>query len=239
MSSYCLSILNLLWIWQRKSLFAFSNSKREHISIFSLNQIKYDWLSRRPVSAVKGCSLPKTTLTPRCLHGCFSRSHALWFSVNHGQHEHAHQDWSSPILCFHTAHGNAELSASAPGILPFFFPLFTSFLSLLVLFLPQTVSTSAFVTCIPFLSFLHPLKLPSSQPPFNFISFKHIFKSRFYSWGKKTKTSKTTQRICLSLTCFLSIMIIFCKCHISFFCISKRCVYTPHFSLSLHPLMGI
>lgn len=98
MSSYCLSILNLLWIWQRKSSFAFSNSKREHISIFSLNQIKYDWLSRRPVSAVKGCSLPKTTLTPRCLHGCFSRSHALWFSVNHGQHEHAHQDWSSPIL---------------------------------------------------------------------------------------------------------------------------------------------
>lgn len=202
MSSYCLSILNLLWIWQCKSSLAFSNSKREHISIFSLNQIKYDSeLSRCPVSAVKGCSLPKTTLTSHCLPGCFPRSHALWFSVNHGQQEHAHQDWSSPVLAVFLLPMETQnsLLQHPESYLSFFHCLlpsspcwFSSFLKrspLLLSWLVFHYSLSSILWSSP----------PHSHPSISFHSNVYL---NLDSTDEVKKKTKTTQRICLSLTCF-------------------------------------
>lgn len=78
-SSYWLSILNLLWVWECKSSFAFPNSKKEHTSIFPFNSIKYESELSSNNQAVKMpslsgggvYSLPMTTLRPWCLHRCF------------------------------------------------------------------------------------------------------------------------------------------------------------------------
>lgn len=160
--------------------------------------------------------------------------------MNRGQQEHAHKDRSSSSLAVFILPMETQnsLLQHPESYLSFFHCLlpsspcwFSSFLKrspLLLSWLVFHYSLSSILWSSP----------PHSRPS---ISLRSSIYLNLDSTDevKKTKTGKTTQRTCLSLTCFLSIMIIFCKCRISLFCISKQCVYTPHFSLSLRPLMGI
>lgn len=188
------------------------------------------------MSAVKGCSLPKTTLTSRCLHGCFPRSHALWFSVNHGQHEHVHQDWSSPVLAVFMLPMETQnsLLQHPESYLSFFHCLlpsspcwFSSFLKqspLLLSWLVFHYSLSSILWSSP----LH------SHPSISFRSNIYLNLDSTDEVKKQKQKQNHTKNLSFSDLFFLAKYVwvhqFFCKCHVfPFLYIRTVCLYTTFY----------